>query len=157
MLSYPIPIYFSANNSRVKYGNPEDLLLLRPAIESQTLDETDRLGIMDDLFALVTAGKMDTVSALKVIEAFKANEESYVVWSSITNCLGKLKVIVCDMPYFQSHFKPYVLDLMANILNKVGWEKQVNNLCFFAFFLISQYHIIESFDYLAVFTAFRPA
>jgi len=109
---------------RVKYGNPEDLLLLRPAIESQTLDETDRLGIMDDLFALVTAGKMDTVSALKVIEAFKANEESYVVWSSITNCLGKLKVIVCDKPYFQSHFKPYVLDLMANILNKVGWEKQ---------------------------------
>ena len=120
--------------------------MLRPAIESQTLDETDRLGIMDDLFALVTAGKMDTVSALKVIEAFKANEESYVVWSSITNCLGKLKVIVCDKPYFQSHFKPYVLDLMANILNKVGWEKQVNNLCFFAFFLISQYHIIESFD-----------
>ena len=132
--------------------------MLRPAIESQTLDETDRLGIMDDLFALVTAGKMDTVSALKVIEAFKANEESYVVWSSITNCLGKLKVIVCDKPYFQSHFKPYVLDLMANILNKVGWEKQVHNLCFFAFFLISQYHVIdESFDYVAVFTAFRPA
>ena len=109
---------------RVKYSNPDDLLLLRPAIEAQILDETDRLGIMDDLFALVGAGKVDTVSALKVIEAFKANEESYVVWRSITNCLSKLKTILCDTPYYQSHYKPYVLDLMTNVVTKVGWEKQ---------------------------------
>jgi len=109
---------------RVKYANPEDLLLLRPAISSQALGETDRLSIMDDLFALVGAGKVDTVSALKVIEAFKAKEESYVVWSSIVNCLSKLKVILCDTPYYSTHYKPYVLDLMENVLDKVGWEKQ---------------------------------
>ena len=80
---------------------------------------------MDDLFALVGAGKVDTVSALKVIEAFKVNEESYVVWSSIINCLGKLKTILCDTPYYSTHYKPYVLDLLANIITKVGWEKQV--------------------------------
>jgi len=109
---------------RVKYENPEDLLQLRPAIEEKTLSEVDRLGLMDDLFALVQAGKTDTVSALKLMEAFKANEDSYVVWSSIDNCLSKLKTILCDTPHFESHFKPYMLDLMSNILSKVGWEKQ---------------------------------
>ena len=56
---------------RVKYEDPEDLLRLKPAIEDLTLSEVDRLGIMDDLFALVQSGKTDTVSALKLMEAFK--------------------------------------------------------------------------------------
>jgi len=107
---------------RVKYADPEDLLTLRPAIENKTLSEVDRLGLMDDLFALVQAGKTDTVSALKLMEAYK-NEDSYVVWSCISNCLSKLKTILCDKPYYETHFQPYVLDLMSAILPKVGWEK----------------------------------
>ena len=109
---------------RVAYENPEDMLLLKPAIEDKTLSEVDRLGLLDDLFSLVQAGKADTVTALKLMEAFKNNEDSYVVWAAIDNCLSKLKIILCETSYYESHFKAYMMDLMANILAKVGWEKR---------------------------------
>ena len=108
---------------RVAYRDPSNLDSLMSGIASQTLSEIDRLGLLDDMFALVHAGKASTVDALKLIKAFKAKEESYVCWSAIVNCLGKLKTILADSKVYESHFMPFVVDLMSNIASKIGWEK----------------------------------
>ena len=110
---------------RVAYDDADvnNMEMLKAAIQSQTLSEVDRLGLLDDLFALVQAGKAKTVDALKLMDAFKDKEESYVCWSAIVNCLVKLRIILSDSKFYESHFQPFTVDLMSNISNQIGWEK----------------------------------
>jgi aminopeptidase N len=55
---------------RVQY-TPEDLALLRPAIESKVLGEVDRLNLLNDTFALVQAGKVTTTFYLDLIQVMR--------------------------------------------------------------------------------------
>ena len=100
--------------------------MLKAAIRDQKLSEVDRLGLLDDMFALVQAGKASTVDALKLMDAFKDREESYVCWSAIVNCLVKLRLILSDSNFYESHFQPFTVDLMQNIVTSIGWEKIEN-------------------------------
>ena len=59
------------------------------ALDHQTLPPLDRLGLLDDLFALVQAGHSSTVEALTLLEAF-ANEDQYTVWNRVCSALSKL-------------------------------------------------------------------
>ena len=52
---------------RVQY-TPEDLALLRPAIESKALGEVDRLNLLNDTFALVQSGKVATTYYLELVQ-----------------------------------------------------------------------------------------
>lgn len=52
-----------------------------------------RLGLLDDLFAMVKAGKTNTVEVLKLLNAFE-DESDYNVWSSIVNILMRLTQIL---------------------------------------------------------------
>lgn len=73
---------------------PSDMLArFIPAIHDKSLPPLDRLGLLDDLFALVQAGDTSTVEALKLMQAF-VMEDNYTVWSTIVNCLGKLNVLL---------------------------------------------------------------
>ena len=106
---------------RVHYSNEEDLKRLTPAIEAKTLSEVDRLGIIDDLFALVQAGKASTSDALEMIKAFKANETSYIVWSSILGFLSKARVIIAHDEDVDEAFQAFVVDLLENVSEYLGW------------------------------------
>lgn len=68
---------------------PEMLEKLIPAIRNKSLPPLDRLGLLDDLFAMVKAGHTSTVEVLKMLRAYE-DETDYNVWSSISNILGKL-------------------------------------------------------------------
>lgn len=73
---------------------PGDMLAkFIPAIQDKSLPPLDRLGLLDDLFAMVQAGHTSTVEVLKLMQAF-VQEDNYTVWSSIANCLGKLDILV---------------------------------------------------------------
>jgi len=111
---------------RVSYEDSNNVEMLKAAIQSQALSEVDRLGLLDDLFALVQAGKASTVDALKLMDAFKEKEESYVCWSAIVNCLVKLRIILSDTKFYESNFQPFTVELMSNICNKIGWTKKEN-------------------------------
>jgi len=97
---------------------------LIPAIQDKSLPPLDRLGIVDDLFALVQAGQCNTVQVLQVLQVMK-NEDNYTVWCSIANCLGKLGVLMSYTDYMDP-FKRFVLDLMKPIGNKLGWDPSPN-------------------------------
>lgn len=60
-----------------------------PAVKDKTLPPLDRLGLLDDLFAMVQAGHTSTVEVLKLMTAFE-DETNYTVWSSISNVLSQL-------------------------------------------------------------------
>ena len=102
---------------RVHYQDEQDLNRLKPAIENKILGEVDRLSLIDDLFALVQAGKAETTDALELIKAFKTNETSYVVWSSILNCLSKLRIIIGKLfHHFYVHVHNVFLPFSKRIL-----------------------------------------
>ncbi|XP_058178093.1 puromycin-sensitive aminopeptidase [Anopheles ziemanni] len=100
---------------------PADMLdQFLPAIKDQSLPPLDRLGLIDDLFALVQAGKSSTVDALKVIEAYR-NESNYTVWASITNCLAKLQLLLAHTPVAEE-FNAYGVRLYRPVAEKLGWD-----------------------------------
>lgn len=57
-----------------------------------------RLGLLDDLFAMVKAGKTSTVEVLKLLMAFE-DESDYNVWSSIVNILVRLNQLLSHTEY----------------------------------------------------------
>lgn len=66
---------------------------LIPGVKDKTLPPLDRLGLLDDLFAMVQAGKTSTVEVFKLLQAFE-DETDYTVWSSISNILTRLGVLL---------------------------------------------------------------
>lgn len=77
---------------RTQYSS-EMLARFIPAIHDKSLPPLDRLGLLDDLFAMVQAGQTSTVEALKLMQAF-IQEDNYTVWSTIANCLSKLDILL---------------------------------------------------------------
>lgn len=91
-----------------------------PSITDMTLPPLDRLGLIDDLFALVQAGQTPTVVALKLIDAYR-NENNYTVWSSISSCLVKLQLLISHTD-FEEAFQSYACRLYEPIAKRLGWD-----------------------------------
>jgi puromycin-sensitive aminopeptidase len=95
-----------------------------PAIKSQSLPPLDRLGLLDDLFALVQNGSCSTVDVLKLIDAYR-NEQNYTVWSSITNSLVKLQALLSHTDLTEK-FNAFARNLYQPVQEKLGWEAKEN-------------------------------
>jgi len=104
--------------------SPELLKQLVSAIGHGTLPALDRLGLIDDLFALVQAGQSSTVEALALLEAF-AGEDQYVVWNRVCSALGKLSQLLA---YTEHHdlLKAFGRQLLSGITEKLGWEPKAD-------------------------------
>ncbi|XP_069697519.1 puromycin-sensitive aminopeptidase isoform X2 [Periplaneta americana] len=103
---------------------PDMLAQFVDAIRDKTLPPLDRLGLLDDLFAMVQAGHTPTVEVLKLMKAF-SNEDNYTVWSSISNCLSKLSILLSHTEY-EDLFKAYGRQLMQGVAARLGWDPQAN-------------------------------
>ena len=108
---------------RVQYSQ-EMLDKLVPAIKNHSLPALDRLGLLSDLFALVSAGRVATSEVLKMMGSFQ-EEENYTVWSTIDTCLEKLSLLLSETDLVDS-FHSFGRSLLQTIYNKVGWEKKRN-------------------------------
>ncbi|KAF5280580.1 hypothetical protein FQR65_LT00331 [Abscondita terminalis] len=104
---------------RTEY-TPEMLERLIPAVHDKSLPPLDRLGLLDDLFAMVQAGNSSTVEVLKLLKAYE-DETDYTVWSSISNILTKLGVLLshtdCEEP-----FKKFEKSLLSKVSQRLGWD-----------------------------------
>lgn len=103
---------------RVNYS-PEMLEALLPSISDLSLPPLDRLGLMDDLFAMAQGGHASTVEVFKLMDAYR-NEDNYTVWSSISCCLGKLQLLLSHTE-LEAAFKAYGVRLFKPISDKLGW------------------------------------
>ncbi|XP_008559136.1 puromycin-sensitive aminopeptidase isoform X1 [Microplitis demolitor] len=108
---------------RTRYDS-QALSLLMPAIKDRTLPPLDRLGLFDDLFAMVQAGHTSTVDVLKCMQAFQY-EDNYTVWCSIVSSLGKIGILLGHLDIYDN-FKAYGRSLLKDITKKLGWEPKEN-------------------------------
>lgn len=110
---------------RTRYA-PELLKSFIPSISSRTLPPLDRLGLLDDLFALVQAGLSSTDEVLRLMLAM-TDEDNFSVWSSMSNVLGKLAILLSNVEgETEKLFKQYNRVLLKKISTKLGWTPQSN-------------------------------
>ncbi|XP_043483664.1 puromycin-sensitive aminopeptidase-like [Leptopilina heterotoma] len=101
------------------------LQLFEPAIKNRTLLPLDRLGLLDDLFAIAQAGHSSTIDVLKLMQAFQF-EDDYTVWCTILNCLNKIGQLISHLNHLDNAFKVFGCSLLRNIGEKLGWEAKSN-------------------------------
>ncbi|XP_066249820.1 puromycin-sensitive aminopeptidase [Euwallacea similis] len=108
---------------RTRYP-PELLEKFVPAIRDETLPPLDRLGLIDDLFAMVKAGHTGTVEVLKFLRAFE-DETDYNVWSSVNNILSRLSQLLGNTPYREG-YDNYQKQLLSKVYRRLGWNSRPN-------------------------------
>ncbi|XP_065204274.1 puromycin-sensitive aminopeptidase-like [Planococcus citri] len=94
------------------------LKVLIPSIADKTLPPLDRLGILDDLFALVIAGQSDAVQVLELMLAM-IEEENYTVWTNMATCLERFYSLLSNTD-FNRLYDLYGLKLVKPISKKLG-------------------------------------
>ncbi|XWS70218.1 hypothetical protein CRYUN_Cryun03dG0029700 [Craigia yunnanensis] len=106
---------------RVKYD--EGLAAkLRCAIENKYLSVTDRLGILDDSFALCTACQMSLTSLLTFMGAYR-EELEHTVLSNLIKITDKVGRIVADArPELMNNIKQFFIGLFLYSAEKLGWD-----------------------------------
>ncbi len=95
---------------------------LIPAVASKTLPTVDRLGLLDDAFALARAGMWKTSSALRVLEAYRS-EIDFSIWMVIAGVLGSLDNLT-SRERFHEKFVASACDFFMPIAARMGWEKK---------------------------------
>lgn len=104
---------------RVAY-NPDHLSRLAEEIHRGNMSPLDRLGILSDAFEAAKAGYTDTVSALKLMEAF-SGEDNSAVWDVITSGVSAIRNVMNDED-LRTAMKPYGQNLAKKQLERLGWE-----------------------------------
>ncbi|MBI2818879.1 MAG: M1 family metallopeptidase [Acidobacteria bacterium] len=95
---------------------------LIPAVASKALPTVDRLGLLDDAFALARAGTWKTSSALRVLEAYRS-ETDFSLWMVIAGVLGSLDNLTAR-ERFHEKFLASACDFFVPIAARMGWEKK---------------------------------
>jgi puromycin-sensitive aminopeptidase len=108
---------------RTQYDN-KMLEAFTPSIKDLSLPPIDRLGLHDDLFALVMNGSCSTVESLSMIEAY-TNEDNYTVWTSISSSLAKLGSILSHTN-LSDKFEAFGRQVFSKISEKLGWDAKPN-------------------------------
>ncbi len=94
---------------------------LSAGIKSKTLPQADRAALLTDAYALVKAGKMQPESLIKLLSHY-TDEDSYIVWSGISEILGGLDAVMLDDQIMSKNFGELAKKIVLGLLSKVGWE-----------------------------------
>lgn len=89
-------------------------------IRTGELAPLDRLGILSDAFEAAKAGYSDTTAALKLLDAYR-DEDNTVVWDVMAGNFGSIRMIMNDDSLRES-MKPYGRQLIAKQLQRLGLE-----------------------------------
>ncbi len=104
---------------RVNYTDA-DWDRLAPAIASQTLPATDRLGIQNDAYALSRAGLLPVTRFLTLAEVYQ-QESDASVWSDLATNLREIESLISDEPYLES-YRAFGRQLFGPAARRSGWE-----------------------------------
>ncbi len=104
---------------RVKYAQKmqEDLY---SAIQRGELPTLDRMGLVNDAYALQRAGMVQAPQYLELVQRF-ANESEYAVWSEIASGLSEVMDLLTDEPYY-GKLRELAKDVWTPLAQKMGWD-----------------------------------
>jgi puromycin-sensitive aminopeptidase len=116
----------------VAYLNPGHTTFCRVIYNSAHLERivtilpgmaaTDRYGLLSDAFEAAKAGYAPTVDALKLLEAYRG-EDNVIVWGAISDALGSIRNVMQDED-LRGAMKPYICQLVQTQLKRLGWEER---------------------------------
>ena len=95
---------------------------LAGAIRAGAMPTVDRMGILDDAFALARAGYLKTSGALDVLKAYEA-EEDFSVWLAIAGVWGSLDNLL-SRERFRNVAREAAREFFQPIAARTGWEKR---------------------------------
>jgi len=95
---------------------------LAKAVKSGKINELDRAGLLADAFEAAKAGYGPTVDALKLLEAYAA-EDSTIVWDIIAGAIGSIRTVMDD-DEVRAGLKPFVAKLASAQVKRLGWEEK---------------------------------
>ncbi|MBI4463376.1 MAG: M1 family metallopeptidase [Acidobacteria bacterium] len=95
---------------------------LAEAVQAGSLSTVDRLGMLDDAFALTRAGYLKTSTALQILRAYQS-ETDFSVWTALAAILASLDNLLCR-ERFREKFVEMAMDLLRPIASRSGWEKK---------------------------------
>ncbi|MDP3947704.1 MAG: M1 family metallopeptidase, partial [bacterium] len=107
---------------RVAYP-PEMLRALRAPVTTKELPAVDRLGLLDDAFALAHAGHVKTVDALDLLASY-SDEDDFSVWTKIAGVLGELDNLLASDLSAQGDLEYFARNRTKHILSRMGWTKK---------------------------------
>jgi puromycin-sensitive aminopeptidase len=90
-----------------------------------SLQPTDRLGLLSDIFEVVKAGYGDTVAALQLLARY-ADEENAAVWDIMTMAIGDVRTVMAQDDETRDAMKPFIAKLIKKQLVRLGWEPKKN-------------------------------
>ena len=106
---------------RVAYAEDE-WRRLGEAVAAQSLPAVDRLGLQNDAYALVRAGRLPATVFLELAESY-ASERDAIVWGDLAANLRGLENLLASSPCLEA-FRAYARGLFARIAREVGWDAQ---------------------------------
>jgi len=104
---------------RVKYG-PNELDALSKAVNSAELDPSDRLGLLEDTFALVRARFTTANDYLSLLNSYD-KDDNYSVWAAIAGQLSSLERLLFEQPFVEEFYASSE-SLFRGVIERVGWE-----------------------------------
>lgn len=115
--------YLNVNRSgfyRVAYDQ-DSLHRLSALVKAGKLPAADRLGLLSDSFEAAKAGHSDTVSCLELLDSY-LEEDNAAVWDIMAMAIGDLRSVMGSDEQLREAMKPYIRQLVAKQLKRLGWE-----------------------------------
>ncbi|MBA2279333.1 M1 family metallopeptidase [Candidatus Saccharibacteria bacterium] len=119
------PLILNANHQgffRTIYDSTH-LALLAKSIRG--LGATDRIGLLGDAFEAAKAGYSPTVDVMELLEAY-THEQNAAVWDIIAGNIIELRRVMND-DFVRENLKPYISQLTAPELERLGWDEKPND------------------------------
>ncbi len=98
---------------------------LTQAVESGKIETVDRLGFLDDVFALSHAGFIRTSQALTALSAYRY-ETNFSVWVAISKNLGFLHNLISGEQWREA-FNAFARGFFRPIALSKGWDKSTED------------------------------
>jgi puromycin-sensitive aminopeptidase len=95
------------------------------SLDVTKLSDVDRLGLLSDAFEAAKAGYASSVDALGLLAKYR-DEDSIVVWDVISGNLGAIRMVMDD-DALRDAMRPFVRELVAKQLARLGWEEQASD------------------------------
>ena len=93
---------------------------LRDAVASLALPPADRLGLQNDAYALMRAGRLPATVFLSMAGAF-VDEPEAPVWGDLAANLRGLEGLLLDAPYAE-RYREFARGVFSKIVASVGWD-----------------------------------
>lgn len=102
----------------------DDKLLanLEKQITAGELDVPARLGILSDSFETAKAGFQSAVRSLELLNSYRT-EDNAAVWDVMAAGLATIRSVMDDEDLREA-MKPYIIELTAKQINRLGWDKK---------------------------------